>query len=230
MPNKSGTLLVAFIVLAPYLWANNRAKDETRLRECGTVLQEILDAPENIPQRLLDQADCVVVFPAVRKAALGLGASYGRGAMSCRQNVGFDGPWGAPTMMVLEGLSVGFQLGAESSDFVLLVMNDNGGKALLTHKIKLGADVVATAGPVVHEDSAETDTTVQAEILSYARSRGLFAGVSLTGSTVHSDKDANLQIYGQKIPAKEISGKTSIPPAADQLISILNAKTPEHKL
>lgn len=222
-------MLVPVMVLATCARANDREKDERRLRECGTVVKEILDVPDNVPQSLLDKADCVVVFPSVREAAFGIGASYGRGAMTCRQDVDFDGPWGAPTMMSLEGLSFGFQLGAQATDLVLLVMNDRGGNAILSSKVKLGADVVATAGPVGRDASAETDVTARAEILSYSRSRGLFAGVSLAGSTVRPDSDANLQIYGQKIPTKEISGKTTAPPSADQLISTLNAKTPKHK-
>ena len=222
-------MLVLVMVLATCARANDREKDERRLRECGTVVKEILDVPDNVPQSLLDKADCVVVFPSVREAAFGIGASYGRGAMTCRQDVDFDGPWDAPTMMTLEGLSFGFQLGAQATDLVLLVMNDRGGNAILSSKVKLGADVVATAGPVGRDASAETDVTARAEILSYSRSRGLFAGVSLAGSTVRPDSDANLQIYGQKIPTKEISGKTTAPPSADQLISTLNAKTPKHK-
>jgi len=178
----------------------------------------------------LDKADCVVVFPSVRKAAFGVGGSYGRGAMSCRRGENFRGPWDAPSMMALEGLSFGFQLGAQATDFVLLVMNDRGAHGILTSKVKLGGDVSATAGPVGRDASAETDATARAEILSYSRSRGLFAGVSLEGSTVRPDNDANEKIYGQKIPAKEIvlSGKTQPPPAAENMLSILNSKTPHH--
>lgn len=218
-------------MLTTYAWANDEEKDEGRLRECGTVVKEILDVPDNVPQGLLDKADCVVVFPSVRKAAFGVGGSYGRGAMTCRQGDNFDGPWGAPTMMALEGLSFGFQLGAQATDFVLLVMNDRGANGILSSKVKLGADVAATAGPVGRDASAETDVTARAEILSYSRSRGLFAGVSLEGSTVRPDGDANEKIYGKKLPAKEIvlSGKTQVPPSADQLIATLNAKTPKHR-
>ncbi len=224
-------IFIPVLMLTTYAWANDEEKDEGRLRECGTVVKEILDVPDNVPQGLLDKADCVVVFPSVRKAAFGVGGSYGRGAMTCRQGDNFDGPWGAPTMMALEGLSFGFQLGAQATDFVLLVMNDRGANGILSSKVKLGADVAATAGPVGRDASAETDVTARAEILSYSRSRGLFAGVSLEGSTVRPDGDANEKIYGKKLPAKEIvlSGKTQVPPSADQLIATLNAKTPKHR-
>ena len=223
-------IFLPILLLTTFAWANDEEKDEGRLRESGTVVKEILDVPDNVPQKLLDKADCVVVFPSVRKAAFGVGGSYGRGAMTCRQGEDFNGRWGAPTMMALEGLSFGFQLGAQATDFVLLVMNDRGANGILSSKVKLGADVAATAGPVGRDASAETDATARAEILSYSRSRGLFAGISLEGSTIRPDNDANEKIYGQKLPAKEIvlSRKTQPPPSAQQLISTLDARTPKH--
>ena len=222
---------IPILLLATCAWANDEQKDDSRLKESGTVVKEILDVPDNVPQRLLDKADCVVVFPSVRKAAFGIGASYGRGAMTCRQGDNFDGHWGAPSMMALEGLSVGFQLGAQATDFVLLVMNDRGAHGILSSKVKLGGDVSATAGPVGRDASAETDVTARAEILSYSRSRGLFGGVSLEGSTIRPDNDANEKIYGQKLGAKEIvlSGKTPVPAPAQELTSTLNKKTPQHR-
>jgi lipid-binding SYLF domain-containing protein len=229
------TKLFAAIFLPIFLFstfarANDEIKDEDRLKESGTVLTEILNVPDDIPQKLLDKADCVIVFPSVRKAAFGVGGSYGRGAMTCRQGEDFQGRWGAPTMMALEGLSFGFQLGAQATDFVLLVMNDHGANGILSSKVKLGGDASAAAGPKGRDASAETDVTARAEILSYSRSRGLFAGVSLEGSTVRPDNDANEKIYGSKVPAKELvlSGKTSVPPAGEALISTLNQKTPKH--
>jgi SH3 domain-containing YSC84-like protein 1 len=223
-------LLLPVLTAATCVWGNDKDKDEGRVKESGTVVREILDVPDNVPQGLLDKADCVVVFPSVRKAAFGVGGSYGRGVMTCRQGEGFNGPWGAPTMMALEGLSFGFQLGAQATDFVLLVMNDGGANGILSSKVKLGGDVSATAGPVGRDASAETDVTARAEILSYSRSRGLFAGVSLQGSTIRPDNDANERIYGQKLPAKEIvlSGKTQAPASASDLLSTLNTKTPHH--
>ena len=224
------SVFLSVVLLATYSRANDEEKDAERLKQCGTVLKEILDVPDSVPQGLLDRADCVVVFPSVRKAALGIGASYGRGAMTCRQGENFTGPWGAPTMMALEGASFGFQLGAQATDFVLLVMNDRGANGILSSKVKLGGDASAAAGPVGRNATAETDVTARAEILSYSRARGLFAGVSLEGSTVRPDNDANEKIYGKKIPAKEIalSGKVQVPAPAEPLISTLNAKTPKH--
>jgi SH3 domain-containing YSC84-like protein 1 len=211
--------------------ADEKEKDQERLKNCGMVLKEILDIPENVPKELLDKADCLVVFPSVLKAAFVIGGSYGRGAMTCRQGKDFSGPWGAPTMMALEGGSLGFQLGGQATDFVLLVMNDRGANGILSSKVKIGADASAAAGPVGRNASAETDVTMRAEILSYSRARGLFAGISLAGSTIRPDNDANERIYGRNVPAKEIALTTSVPvpAAAQQLISTLNAKTPKHK-
>ncbi len=211
--------------------AADRTKDDDRLRNCGTVLKEILDVPDDIPQDLLDKADCVVVFPSVLKAAFIVGGSYGRGAMSCRKGQDFKGPWGAPTMMALEGGSFGFQIGGQATDFVLLVMNESGARGILASKVKLGGDVSVAAGPVGRDASADTDATLRSEILSYSRARGLFAGVSLEGSTIRPDNGDNSRVYGRKIPARDIvlSGEVPVPPAAQQLISTLDARTPQHK-
>src|SRR5437899_7519104 len=223
------------IVVAPFLAevasASDQTKDDDRLRNCGTVLNEILGVPDDIPQDLLDKADCVVVFPSVLKAAFIVGGSYGRGAMSCRKGENFRGSWGAPTMMALEGGSFGFQIGGEATDFVLLVMNEGGARGILASKVKLGGDASVAAGPVGRDSSAESDVTLRAEILSYSRARGLFAGVSLEGSTIRPDNGDNTRLYGRKIPAREIvlSGTVGVPPAAEQLISTLDAKTPTHR-
>jgi SH3 domain-containing YSC84-like protein 1 len=213
------------------IWPADKEKDEDRLNNSGTVLKEILDIPDNVPRDLLGKADCVVVFPSVVKAAFIVGGSYGRGAMTCRTGKDFEGPWGAPTMMALEGGSIGLQLGGEATDFVLLVMNDRGANAILSSKVKLGGDASAAAGPVGRDATAETDVTLRAEILSYSRARGLFAGISLAGSTIRPDNNANEKIYGRKIPAKDIalSGTTEVPGPAQELISILDARTPKHK-
>jgi lipid-binding SYLF domain-containing protein len=211
--------------------ASDQTKDDDRLRNCGMVLKEILDVPDNIPQDLLDKADCVVVFPSVVKAAFIVGASYGRGAMSCRKGDDFRGPWGAPTMMALEGGSFGFQIGGQATDFVLLVMNESGARGILASKVKLGGDASVAAGPVGRDSSAETDATLRSEILSYSRARGLFAGVSLEGSTIRPDNGDNRRVYRKKIPARDIvlSGTVAVPPAAQQLVATLDAKTPKHK-
>src|SRR6201997_682375 len=200
--------------------AANKDKDEDRLKDCGTVLKEILDIPDNIPQDLLDKADCVVVYPSVLKAAFVVGGSYGRGAMTCRKGQNFTGSWGAPTMMALEGGSFGFQIGGQATDFVLLVMNESGARGILAGKVKLGGDASIAAGPVGRDASAETDATLRSEILSYSRSRGLFAGISLEGSTIRPDNKANKQIYGNLLEASRIvlSDQVSVPAAAEQLV------------
>ena len=226
-----GSILFVLSPLAEVASAADQAKDDDRLRNCGSVLNEILDVRDNIPQDLLDKADCVVVFPSVLKAAFVVGGSYGRGAMSCRRGEDFRGPWGAPTMMALEGGSFGFQIGGQATDFVLLVMNESGARGILASKVKLGGDASIAAGPVGRDASADTDATLRSEILSYSRARGLFAGVSLEGSTIRPDNSDNQRIYGKKIPAREIvlSGTVAVPPAADQFISTLDAKTPRHR-
>jgi len=226
-----GILLGVLPLLAEVASASDQSKDDDRLRNCGTVLNEILSVPDNIPQDLLDKADCVVVFPSVLKAAFIVGGSYGRGAMSCRKGEDFRGPWGAPTMMALEGGSFGLQIGGQATDFVLLVMNERGARGILASKVKLGGDASVAAGPVGRDASADTDATLRSEILSYSRARGLFAGVSLEGSTIRPDNGGNQRVYGKKISAREIvlSGTVPVPPAAQELISTLDAKTPRHK-
>jgi SH3 domain-containing YSC84-like protein 1 len=223
--------LMGVLFLATASRGDDKEKDEDRLANCGTVMKEILDVPDDIPQDLLDKADCVVVFPSVLKAAFVVGASYGRGAMSCRKGENFNGPWGPPTMMALEGGSFGLQIGGQATDFVLLVMNDRGANGILASKVKLGGDASAAAGPVGRDASAETDVTLRAEILSYSRARGAFAGVSLEGSTIRPDNDANERIYGSKIPARDIVLRDAVPvpESARAMIATLDARTPHHK-
>ncbi|HXN95545.1 MAG TPA: lipid-binding SYLF domain-containing protein [Candidatus Acidoferrales bacterium] len=230
-PCLGGMLLAVLPLVAEVASASDQNKDDDRLRNCGTVLNEILSVPDNIPQDLLDKADCVVVFPSVLKAAFIVGGSYGRGAMSCRKGEDFRGPWGAPTMMALEGGSFGFQIGGQATDFVLLVMNERGARGILASKVKLGGDASVAAGPVGRDASADTDATLRSEILSYSRARGLFAGVSLEGSTIRPDNGDNRRVYGKKIPARDIvlSGTVAVPPAAQQLVSTLDDRTPKHR-
>jgi SH3 domain-containing YSC84-like protein 1 len=221
--------LLALAIALPLAAADKKETD--RLENCGLVLKEILDIPDDIPQDLLDKAECVIVYPSVLKAAFVIGGSYGRGAMTCRTGEHFTGPWSAPTMMALEGGSIGFQIGGQATDFVLLVMNDRGAHAILSSKVKLGADASAAAGPVGRNASAETDVTMRAEILTYSRARGLFAGISLAGSSVRPDNDANARIYGKKVEAESIifKGAVAVPPAAQKLISLLNQKAPKKR-
>ena len=206
-------------------------KEQERVENSGTVLTEILNAPDSIPQSVLDKAECVVVLPSVMKFAIGIGGSYGRGVMTCRGGKSFHGRWGAPTMMALEGGSVGFQLGGQATDFVLLLMNSRSAEGILTSKVKLGGDASAAAGPVGRDASAETDVTLRAEVLSYSRARGLFAGVSLEGSTLRPDNDANKSLYGKQIAAKEVvlNGAVPPPPSAKKLLGTLNKQSPTNK-
>ena len=206
-------------------------KDENkRVENAGTVLTEILNVPDNIPQNLLGKAECVIVLPSVKKFAIGVGGSYGRGVMTCRGGKDFTGPWSAPSMMALEGGSFGLQLGGEATDFVLLVMNSRGANSILSSKVKLGGDLSAAAGPVGRDASASTDVKLNAEILTYSRSKGAFAGISLDGSTLRPDNDANKHLYGKEINAKDIVLTSSVqaPPSAKTLISTLDAKSPKN--
>src|SRR6266404_903913 len=222
--------LVALVLIALPLSAADNKRETGRLENCGTVIKEIMHIPDDIPKDLLDKAECVIVFPSVLKAAFVFGGSYGRGAMMCRSGEHFTGPWGAPTMMALEGGSFGLQLGGQATDFVLLVMNPRGAKAILSSKVKLGADMAAAAGPKGRDASANTDATMRAEILSYSRSRGLFAGISLEGSTLRPDNNANEKLYGKKVTATEIvrKGAVPVPSSAQKLVALLNKKSPKN--
>src|SRR5580692_10029060 len=206
-------------------------KEQERVMNAGHVMQEILNIPDDIPQDVIDKADCVVVLPSVLKFAIGIGGSYGRGVMTCRGGEDFKGPWGAPTMMALEGGSFGLQLGGQATDFVLLLMSPRSAKSILTSKVKLGGDVSAAAGPVGRNASAETDVTMRAEILSYSRARGLFAGISLSGSTLRPDNGANKNLYGKEISAKSIVFQKAVPvpSCAKELLATLQKASPINK-
>jgi lipid-binding SYLF domain-containing protein len=214
----------------PAMFADDR-KEKERLENCGLVVQEIMDIPDDIPQGLIDKADCIIVYPSVLKGAFIFGGSYGRGAMTCRTGEKFTGPWSAPTMMALEGGSFGFQIGGQATDFVLLVMNERGARAILSSKVKLGGDASAAAGPKGRNAEASTDITMRAEVLSYSRARGLFAGISLAGSTVRPDNTANERVYQKSVSAQDIvfKGAVPVPPSAQQFISYLNKKSPKNQ-
>jgi lipid-binding SYLF domain-containing protein len=221
------TLVVTAALVALPVFSEN--KEESRLRESGEVLKEILNIPEDIPQDLLNKAKCVIVVPSTKKAAFIVGASYGRGAMSCRTGEHWTGPWGAPTMMALEGGSVGLQIGGQATDFVILVMNTRGANSLLSSKVKLGADASAAAGPKGRDAEADTDAYMRAEMLTYSRAQGLFAGISLEGSTLRPDGDANETIYGHKLDPKDIvRGSASVPPAGRLMVEVLNKRSPKN--
>lgn len=211
--------------------AANDERETDRVKDAGVVLKEILNIPDDIPQDLLDKAECVIILPSVKKGAFGIGGSYGRGVMVCRSGEHYKGRWGAPALYALEGISIGFQLGGQATDFVLLVMNPKGAESLLHSKVKLGADASAAAGPKGRTAEGATDIVMNAEILSYSRNKGLFAGVSLEGSTLRSDGSANEKLYKRKLTAKEIirGGKVGIPASAQQLVSLLDKKSPTNK-
>src|SRR6476620_9051886 len=223
------SLVVCFVLGSAGLEAANKEQD--RLENCGVVMQEILDIPENIPQELLEKAECVIVIPSMTKVALGVGGSYGRGAMVCRSGKTFKGPWGAPAMYAIEGGSFGLQLGGESTDVVLLVMNRRGVDALLSSKVKLGGNASAAAGPKGRSVEASTDASMRAEILSYSRSRGLFAGVSLEGTSLRPDDDATEQVYGRRMSARSIITGTTVrvPASGRAFVDVLQKHAPHNE-
>jgi SH3 domain-containing YSC84-like protein 1 len=220
-------LLCAFV---PPAIADNQ-KEQERVKDSGDVLKEILNIPDNIPQDLLDKAECLVILPSVKKGAFGIGGSFGRGVMICRSGQHYTGLWGPPAMYALEGVNIGFQLGGEATDFVLLVMNPKGARSLLSSKVKLGADASAAAGPKGRSSEAATDVVMNAEILSYSRAKGLFAGISLEGSALRSDGTANEKLYGQRVSAKDIIrlGKVKTPACAQELVGLLDKKSPKNR-
>jgi SH3 domain-containing YSC84-like protein 1 len=201
---------LAFFVVASTASLLAQGKEDARLETAGLVMEEVLNLPDGIPQDLLDKAECAIVIPSVTKVAIGLGGSYGRGAMVCRTGGSFDGPWGAPAMYALDGGSFGLQLGGQSTDLVLLVMNARGVEALLASKVQLGASLSVAAGPKGRDATASTDVTLRAEMLSYSRSRGLFAGLSLEGTSLRPDDDASAQVYGHQVRARTIVTGTEI--------------------
>ena len=222
------TLLLACAFLPP-VFADNQ-KEQERVKDSGEVLKEILNIPDDIPQDLLDKAECLIILPSVKKGAFIVGGSFGRGVMICRSGQHYTGVWGPPAMYALEGVNIGFQLGGEATDFVLLVMNPKGARSLLSSKVKLGGDASAAAGPKGRSAEAATDVVMNAEILSYSRTKGLFAGISLEGSTLRSDGGANDKLYSQKLSAKDIIGlgKVKTPACAQELVGLLDKKSPKN--
>ncbi len=229
MQKVLSVLLSLFVAVLPM--RADSEKESDRVKESGTVLKEILDIPDDIPKDLLDKAECVIVLPSVLKLAIGIGGSYGRGVMTCRTGQHFTGPWSAPALYALEGGNIGFQLGGQATDFVLLVMNPRGANSLMGSKVKLGADAAAAAGPKGRTATGATDVVMRAEILSYSRSRGLFAGISLEGSTLRPDNRANEKLYEKKLSVREIvrQGKAGVPESAKELLSLLNTQSPKNK-
>src|ERR1700722_2529527 len=229
MIRKSILVVCLGLLASTTLFAKN--KEQERLENSGVVMQEIMNLPDNIPQDVMERAECVIVFPSVLKAAFVVGASYGRGAMVCRTGKEFHGPWGSPAMFALEGGSIGFQIGGQATDLVLLIMNDRGAQSILSSKVKLGGDASIAAGPVGRDASANTDAFMRAEILSYSRTRGLFAGVSLEGSTLRPDDDATADVYGRRLTAREIviDGPVGVPPSGRHLVDVLQKNSPHNE-
>ena len=224
-------VFAGILALVPVAFAGNTRSEQDRLQNAGRVMQEILDIPDDIPQDLLNKARCVVVMPSVLKAAFVVGGSYGRGVMVCRTGQDFKGPWGAPAMYALEGGNIGLQIGGEATDFVLLVINDRGVDSLLHSKVKLGADLSVAAGPKGRTASADTDAFMRSEILAYSRARGVFAGISLEGSTLRPDNDGNRDLYGREISARTIIRESSVesPHAGHSLTATLQKSSPQLK-
>ena len=227
---KRAAVLAAILLLIVPAFGADQSKEQKRLESCGEVLKQILDIPDGIPKDLLNRAECVIVIPQVLKFAFGIGGDFGRGAITCRTGEHFTGPWSAPALMALEGGNIGFQLGGQATDFVLLVMNPRGAESILSSKVKLGADAAAAAGPKGRDAAADTDIVMKAEVLSYSRSRGLFAGISLEGSTLRSDGSANKKLYGRDLSAKEIvrEQKVGVPASGRELVSLLGKASPKN--
>ena len=222
------TLVAVLTIIAASMfsaWAASKSDDEETIRNATSVLTAMLSS-KDVPASALAKADCVIVMPRVKKFAVGIGGTGGRGPMSCREGADFKGKWSPPAMYSIGGASAGFQVGGTSTDFVLLVMSNSAVEKVLNGKVKVGADVSAAAGP-----GATTGGKVGGEdILTYARAKGLFAGVSLDGSTLSPDSDANQRLYGQATPAKEIvSGKATATDSGKEFMALLNSKIAKHQ-
>jgi lipid-binding SYLF domain-containing protein len=228
--SKLGIFVCVFLMVTSVAFAADNEKEADRVKDAGQVLKEIVNIPDDIPKDLFDRAECVIVLPSVKKFAIGIGGSYGRGVMSCRSGEHFTGPWGAPAMYALEGGNIGFQLGGQATDFVLLIMSPRGAESLMGSKVKLGADAAAAAGPKGRSAEGATDVAMRAEILSYSRSRGLFAGISLEGSTLRPDNRATEKLYGRKLSVKDIlrHGKVGVPPSGREFVSVLQKHSPKN--
>jgi lipid-binding SYLF domain-containing protein len=221
-------MVVLGALLVPVL-AAAQVKERKRLDACREVLEELLGGEERIPRDLLDKAECVAVIPSAKKFALGVGGRWGKGAVVCRSQGG-SGPWGPPLMISVGGGSLGLQIGGQAADYVFLVMNPKGIDYLMRSQFTLGGDAAVAAGPVGRTGSAGTDLRMRAEILSYSRTRGLFAGLSLEGSVVKQDKDGNENVYGERVDPKRllVEGTYPVPPAARGFVELLATSSPRH--
>jgi lipid-binding SYLF domain-containing protein len=219
-------LVLVAVCLALALPAVAQDKIDKRIAESTTVLANIIDKPNGIPRSLLNKADCVLVYPGVKKVGVGLGVSYGRGVLICRSGKTMDGNWGAPVLYTLDTSSLGAQLGSTSTDYVLLVMTENGVDKILSEKAKLGSDATAVAGPTGAQATSFNDPKI--DILTYSRTKGLFAGASLGGASMGADNKADQQLYGKTIDAVEIiRGDVPVPATAKLLVDMLNKVSPK---
>jgi len=227
---RMGNIAVAVLcLLMPILAKAADDTEQARIKASGDVLKELLNGPNGIPLSVLNKSECVVVLPSVKKAGFIVGAQYGRGVMTCRSGANFDGAWSAPVMMQSSGGSFGLQAGGQATDFVVLVMNDKGARAVLHGKAKLGGDASVAAGPVGRDAEASTNAAMSAEMLSYSHTQGVFAGVSLSGTSLGPDSGANEKVYGKKITGEEIfSGSVQAPASAEVLLSTLKEKSPSN--
>ena len=228
---RKACAVVVSVFISYAAFGANQSREQKRMEACGQVFKEIMDIPDGIPKDLLNKAECIIVIPSVLKFAIGIGGDFGRGVITCRTGQHFTGHWSAPALFALEGANIGLQVGGQATDFVLLVMNPKGANSILSSKAKLGADASAAAGPKGRTAAADTDIVMRAEVLSYSRSRGLFAGISLEGSTLRSDGSANKKLYGRNLTAKEIvrEGKVGVPASGRELVSLLDKKSPKNE-
>jgi lipid-binding SYLF domain-containing protein len=223
MKNKLAVLTLCLAVASP-LFAQK--KQDERLAKSATVLQEILAGDKGLPKSVLDKAVCVLIFPSVKKVAIGIGSTYGRGEIVCRKGATMNGAWGAPAMYSLDQGSIGVQLGSTATDFVLVVMNQKAADQILSGKSKVGSNAAAAAGPT----GAQASSAITADVLTYSRSKGLFAGVSLEGASMNPDSDANKALYGKDLGAKAIvTGSEPIVPGAKPLVDVLDKTSPARK-
>lgn len=223
-------IVVLGLALATALSLFAQSKEDQRLANSASVMKELLQGDKGLPKNVLDQSMCVLVFPSVKKVALGVGGSYGRGVLVCRKGEKMNGGWGAPAMYALDQGSIGVQLGSTATDFVLVVMHNKGVDAILNGKMKLGANAAAAAGPTGAQATGYNAEAMSSDVLTYSRSKGLFAGVSLEGASIDTDNDANKKLYGKELGAKEIvTGSQEVVAAAKPLVSLLDTTSPHRK-
>ena len=227
MKNKMGIIALALAVPASMF---AQKKEDDRLAKSVAAFREILEGDNGLPKSILNQAVCVLIYPSVKKIAIGIGGSYGRGTLVCRKGPKMNGTWGAPAMYSLDQGSVGLQLGSTATDFVLVVMNQKGADQILSGKTKLGGNAAAAAGPTGVQATSYNAQAMNVDVLTYSRSKGLFAGVSIEGATMDTDNDANRALYGKDLSAQDIvKGSQPVVPAAKPLVNLLDKTSPTRR-